>query len=140
MTTCHLRTLRVAILAALGVALTGSAHRVYSDAELSLPVLGLAFAGLAVCSWLLTAGRPCVRLICAWMVATQIALYVLFDRPSTAAAAAPAALAPGLSPGAMLAHLLAALGCTLLLWRGQATLSALGRLLARGTAPMQRSS
>ncbi|MER5865972.1 hypothetical protein [Kitasatospora sp. NPDC002040] len=137
MTTWQPRLLRTAVLAPLCVALTTAAHHACSGAELPLPALALAFAGTAVCTWLLATARPCIRLTGAWMTATQIALYAIFDRAAAHRPdrlldlADPAVPAHGLSPTLALAHLLTALACTLLLWRGEAALRRAYRLLAR---------
>ncbi|BFV56248.1 hypothetical protein KCMC57_up13520 [Kitasatospora sp. CMC57] len=130
MKTWQLRALRAAVPSALCVALTATAHLALAGTRIPLPVLALALAGTSLCTWLLARGTTGLGLTGAWMTATQIALYVLFDR----AAAAPAPLPrssrllgladpalPVHSPSATLAlaHLLAAVLCTLLLRPGR---------------------
>ncbi|GAA1153655.1 hypothetical protein F4556_001442 [Kitasatospora gansuensis] len=130
MKTWQLRTVRVAVPSTLCVVLTATAHCALEGTELRLPALALALAGTALCNWLLARGTPGLGLTGAWMTATQIALYVLFDRTSAAPVprpshllvpADPALPVHGPSAALALAHLLAAVLCTLLLCPGKTT-------------------
>lgn len=188
-TTRQLRMLRAAVFATLCVAMAATAHLSMSEAELPVPVLAAAFAGVLSGTWLLAGRRRGLAAVSGWMVAAQAALHVLFDTTASATHAAratrdwavlllctpdglpagtnPADLAraagldpdalsmpgsmpdmPGmagmtgmadtagtagavytLSAGMLAGHLLAALACALLLWRGEAALTGISGLL-----------
>ncbi|MFJ9520034.1 hypothetical protein ACIRPK_17480 [Kitasatospora sp. NPDC101801] len=134
MKTWQLRTLRVAVPSVLCVALTATAHLALEGARPHLPALALAVAGTTLCNGLLARGTPGLGLTGAWMTATQIALYVLFARTTATPAPIPrpshllGLTDPGLpvpspSVALALAHLLAAVLCTLLLRPGRATVT-----------------
>ncbi|HEY3687117.1 MAG TPA: MFS transporter [Streptosporangiaceae bacterium] len=134
-----LRLLRAAVFAAVCVSLATAAHVLAGGSAPGHPVLAASYALILIPAFALTSRERRLPSIATTLLATQLALHLLFDAttahvplPGTLPALAHACGSLG-GPGAVMtiAHLWAALVSSWWLARGEAAMWALARLAAR---------